>query len=81
MVLLIFSGGLQKAHGFWADVPLSRRGQAPIHEFLEAERFPFVRGTKRGFSADRNLVGDVDEDQDGLVAKSGGLMPRPVKPM
>ncbi|CAJ1397727.1 unnamed protein product [Effrenium voratum] len=40
--------------------------KAPIHEFLEAERFPFVRGTKRGFSADRNLVGDVDEDQDEI---------------
>lgn len=28
------------------------------------EHFPFVQGVKRGFSADRNLVGEEDLDSD-----------------
>ena len=35
------------------------------------EHFPFVQGVKRGFSADRNLVGE--EDLDGDLEKIGEL--------
>lgn len=34
------------------------------------EHFPFVQGVKRGFSADRNLVGEDDLDSDEMVELS-----------
>lgn len=46
--------------------------KAPIHNFLTREHFPFVQGVKRGFSADRNLVGedDLDSDAAAVAARS-----------
>ncbi|CAE8710649.1 unnamed protein product [Polarella glacialis] len=46
--------------------------KAPVHELLESESFPFAAGKKRGFSADKNLVGENSAESPKSVVDDGG---------
>lgn len=46
--------------------------KAPIHDFLTAQQFPFLKGVKRGFSADKQLLKGSEPDRLGALGELVG---------
>lgn len=42
--------------------------KAPIREYMDVVKYPFVSDTKKGFSADKNLAGTACDHEEGCAA-------------